>query len=322
MLVAFLLLTGCTSAPDMSSGSAEPLTQICDGPQGLEDLSDCVAEHATPADAGFQAPTTSERKAWEDMVADIVDHGCDIELPSALAGRFHLSNLADGAGDTVCAVYEAAESNGDGKLDLGWGMFLVRPGADWNLDIQVPHPFDDLRTLEQGMDLFSALPFRTLLVAASRRDADADASACQDDYSGSDPSHNTKNVFAATSSVIAADTDAVVQLHGMADDSCDDLDVFVTEGVNAPLGVSSIAKRIQNAIASLTDWNTAAPNESTCDLEGTTDVPGRILNGVSESAACDDEADEATGIFVHLEQKLDVRESGLWTSVMEAALES
>ncbi len=105
----------------------------------------------------------------------------------------------------------------------------------------MPHPFDDLHTLEQGMDLFSALPFRTLLVAASRRDADADASVCQDEHSGSDPSHNTKNVFAATSNVIAGDTDGVLQLHGMADDSCDDLDVFVTEGVDAPLGAASIA---------------------------------------------------------------------------------
>jgi hypothetical protein len=322
MLVAFLFLTGCTSTPDTSSDSAEPLTAICDGPQGLEDLSDCVEDHATPADAGFQAPTTTERKAWEDMVANIVENGCDIELPQALAGRFHLSDLADSVGNAVCAVYEAAESNGDGKLDLGWGMFLVRPGADWNVDLQIPHPFDDLHTLQQGMELFSALPFRTLLVSASRRDADADPSVCQDDYSGSDPSHNTKNVFASTSAVIAGDTDAVLQLHGMADDSCDDLDVFVTEGVNAPLGVSSIAKRIQNAIASLTNWNAAAPDESTCDLEGATDVPGRILNGVSESEACDDEADEATGLFVHIEQKLDVRESGLWTSVMEAALGS
>ncbi len=49
-------------------------------------------------------------------------------------------------------------------------------------------------------------------------------------------------------------------------------------------------------------------------------MPGRILNGVSDADACDDGAEEATGLFVHLEQKLDIRESELWTTVMEAAL--
>jgi hypothetical protein len=320
MLVASLLFA-CSGPVDADSGAIEELEEVCGEIASVDDLASCVSERGAESAEGYAPPTPRQWKDWRSMVDDIMSRGCDPERPPIeLDGRYRVAALESAVGETVCAVYEALEANADGRLDLGWGFFVVRSDAEWNVDLQVPHPFDDLRTLDQGLELFSKLPLRTLLVAATHRDAGTTDSTCQSDYPASDPSHNVDNVFAAASEALALDTEGVVQLHGMADDSCPDTDVFVTEGVNAPLGAGSLAARIQTAIQRLTPWRAHSPEDSTCDLRGTTDVPGRILNGVRSDDACDDGADAASGLFVHLEQTLEVRDSTAWPAVLGDAL--
>jgi hypothetical protein len=71
--------------------------------------------------------------------------------------------------------------------------------------------------------------------------------------------------------------------------------------------IDSPAKRIREELrAQFPTWTVSIPSDtsSTCQLTGTQNVVGRLLNGVSESRVCTKRANAciATGQFVHIEQ--------------------
>lgn len=53
-------------------------------------------------------------------------------------------------------------------------------------------------------------------------------------------------------------------------------------------------------------WTSGMPGASTCTLTGTTNVEGRLLNGVSPASVCTTSAKTATQKFIHIEQTTSI----------------
>ncbi|MBC8449580.1 MAG: hypothetical protein H8D78_17675 [Chloroflexi bacterium] len=55
------------------------------------------------------------------------------------------------------------------------------------------------------------------------------------------------------------------------------------------------------------------PGESPeCNLNGTTNVQGRLLNGVADDQVCGTAASGYSGHFIHIEQHFDYRDAQNW----------
>jgi hypothetical protein len=91
-------------------------------------------------------------------------------------------------------------------------------------------------------------------------------------------------------------------LHGNGQDRCET--VFLSSGVedDTPQPVRDLRQALLER-----GVRASVPGTSSCPLVGSTNVQGRYTNGSSEP--CRQAASSATGTFIHVEQKLDFRQS-------------
>jgi hypothetical protein len=80
--------------------------------------------------------------------------------------------------------------------------------------------------------------------------------------------------------------------------------VFLTSGVedDTPAPVEDLRQALVER-----GVRAGVPGTSSCPLVGSTNVQGRYTNGVG--APCTEAAGAATGTFIHVEQRLDFRQS-------------
>jgi hypothetical protein len=262
-------------------------------------------------------------------------------LPLAMAGQWEEAfSAGDALGYEVVEFLDTAtgltfhilrERFVPGEVGFtGMGTYVFHDGVDvrGTLVLQVPHPIFDSNTLEEGaLAAPQALP-RLLMIAGTHRNNHTDESDCDgtqsggDDYRISDVAHHAENLFHATHLWLHQNLPDMVaiQFHGFCCpgsgpyvDVTDDC--ILSNGFNAAPAPDDFTQvwrgRIdaQMFMADGIDLTTCAVFGDDANVLGaTTNLQGRVTNGVAIGDECNTAATGATGRFIHIEQDPDVRE--------------
>ncbi|KAF5384499.1 hypothetical protein D9757_006415 [Collybiopsis confluens] len=238
----------------------------------------------------------------------------------------------------------------------GWGVFVVpaSPGRNGSrhVHISAPHPQADIFTSQQAAAIFALARTKSLLISGRFRSAFRMKTECitttKQLYYKTDPTHDVNEPFHAANRVILewqtvnggcpSKTCAYVQMHGKGASSCPDDTIFISSGLGA--SPSSIAwytnttldipaRRLRDAARSVFLSSSSFPSpsiwrdislpsdSSTCTiLTATSNVFGRLVNGVPENTVCTTAAEplsgNVTGQFVHIEQAIVSREREMY----------
>ncbi len=234
------------------------------------------------------------------------------------------------AGDLSLALMEAGRASyslwdAGGSVALfapppgsGRPVIALRLGVALELVVEIPHPWFEARVRDQGLDLFTGLSARALIVSGAHRCAARATSPCSGTTSVCDSSrapfrvtdvaHHHETTFHDVHVELAGahPTSVGISVHGMSASG-----VSISDGTRGMAGESSLVARLfrelrrrmpDERITSCTSFVGAVVEARLC---GTTNVQGRQLNGASP--ACTTAATTATGRFIHIEQSLAVR---------------
>lgn len=324
-----LPVQGTPAAADSGRVVQPPAHLACPGAATLEALADCIQTQMPGEDfRQFVEPSPAIRAAWRAAVRDMLAGGCDAGAwPDSLTSIYALTSLADSDdGQEYCVLREVGDANRDGKVDQGWGTFIVRRQPKRQLGIQVPHPVDEENTLLQGFRIFEETGAWYLLVAGANRKAAGQASTCQAGFDQADVAHNVDNLFqvaveeaAGVAAPLAAQL-VSLQFHGMARTTCPGVDVLMSYGAGGSSAPKDLLAALQQSLqAGNPQWVVKQSEEAPdCELDGTLNVQGRLLNGVPSGAVCGVTAVRATGRFIHIEQKSAARNAERWIEAVRA----
>jgi hypothetical protein len=307
--------------------SARAATIDCGTDTTLEILVVCIRSHMPLSGSnGFAVPGAAEQADFRAVVRQMLNGACDtIALPAALAGAYVVRTFTDvDTAKSYCLLIEVGAVDPTAKVDRGWGTFIVDGAPLREIDIAIAHPIADLTTEDQGIAVFKGTESRTFLLAGTHRRANDAASACQPALSESDAAHNVETMFFAATEEIAAWYGATsfvqLQFHGFAASTCPDVDVHLSYGLSSPPPPGSLLVRLQaNIQAEHLTWSVTVPGDPiSCDLNATTNVEGRLLNGVPRTACCSTPATDFTERFIHVEQAPGFRDPIDWIPVVVA----
>ncbi|WP_437292233.1 hypothetical protein [Sorangium sp. So ce406] len=280
---SILLLVGASvlTAP-RATGAAE-LT--CSSSATLEALVACIRDQMPGRSSGvFLPPSPTEMEAWRSVVSAMMYGGCDFVLPPSLWSFARVRSFRDADnGRPYCLLLETADWNGDGVVDRGFGAFIVDPFAERELSHQVSHPIADAGTEIQAITVFKKTRSRTFLLAGAHRHAIAGGRWFHGHSMSSDVAHNTATMFhsahAAITSFYGWKPWWAVQWHGMAENTCESVDVYLSHGVDAaPVAGDKILELRNNLLAHQPTWRIGVPGSRGCALNATSNVQGRLLN--------------------------------------------
>ncbi|KAJ8518754.1 hypothetical protein ONZ45_g4208 [Pleurotus djamor] len=295
-------------------------------------------------------PTPNQLTAWLEVIYALlhVDGNCtSIILPAILDDHYSVTLFTELNADvpprSFCVLSEAQFEVETGFYVKGWGLVVVPANRhERMLHFSAPHPIFDTNTAQQSAALFSRTNAKSLLVTGRIRNAFQVNSACTHPGPGdglffkTDPAHDDNEPFFAAAKVIRrwqneqggcpSQSCAFIQMHGKAASSCPSDTVFMSSGLgSSPSSVAWYTDMITSPIRRLQAqlrqtipiWTFSLPSESPCNLVATTNIFGRLLNGIEEDKVCLEEADATTvsGEFIHLEQSIAARGAGnydLW----------
>lgn len=211
-----------------------------------------------------------------------------------------------------CIIYEYQDENNDGIFDHGYGLYIISmEEISVPLAIEIPHPKYDTKSSELGIAAFVQLRARYFCITGAHRHAILEESPCQDQYYAADAAHSNSTIFYSFSKTIYDIHKLNVthlQFHVMGTSTCPDVNVFVSNGFSLPPAPYSEATRIveEMRIANPT-WNISLPQDPVdCKLLATSNVMGRVVNGVPEQESCYTKSDSSalnTSAFIHIEQE-------------------
>jgi hypothetical protein len=259
---------------------------------------------------------------WRSVVGAMMRGQCEFALPFSLRQSMRLRRVRDAdSGRRYCVLMEVLDGNNDGIVDRGFGTFIVDPVARRELSHHAAHPIADISTEMQAVTIFKETRSRTLLVAGSHRDASLVDSTCQRSFKASDVAHDVTNMFHATYFALSIHYGArpwwAIQWHGMAADTCEAVDVHLSHGVDVvPVEGDKIVALRDNLLDREPDWRIGVPGSGVCSLNATTNVQGRLLNGVPANRVCGTPAATYTGRFMSIEQDPGFRDPDLWISAV------
>jgi hypothetical protein len=252
----------------------------------------------------FIVPTPNEMDAWRTLTTAMVQGDLTAACGVIAVSNFPYSviQFSDAAtGRTYNILQE------DIPVTKGWGTYIFNPTASTLLTIEIPHPLFDTLTPEEGIDAFRQLDARTLLMAGTHRFANVAPSTCEPGATSSnaDVAHNIENMFEPAHEVI--DTlilgTTFVQLHGNQNQTCTNVDVFVSNGTTTP---GPLVNGIVTCLPQDSGFSAeGATPTSMCILRGTTNVQGRFSNRPPRPNMpdlCNEDAAAASEKFIHIEQ--------------------
>jgi hypothetical protein len=273
-----------------------------------------------------------------------------IDLRS-LTGMYRIGTFVDrDNGRSYCILATTS-------IEYPWGNVVV--DLDWitskKLSFDCPHPMYDAETGEQGIRMLKGATARSWIVSGSHRMANnRTVGTCQPQYShyASDVAHSVNNCFHSAVAAIKFYYESVVhedytsiQLHGMGKTACGSIGTFLSHGSCSVLPSSSsssssssnrssssssstnkieiLQKIAQTYDTSDTGRHVVATNGSgDCELCGSTNTQGRLINGIALEDICDTFASTYNGRFIQIEQKRDYRREGyaqFWNNVFNEA---
>ena len=335
ILLAFFVASSFCGISDAETVST------CPGETTLEDLVECLEDSENMPGSGsnaFVVPTSDERNDWALVVKDLLDGSkvgsCPSNpLPDTLADFYELVEFVDSENSQNYCIL--AEQPSDSFTKKAWGTFIVAMESIRELAIQIPHPLFDSGTPEQGIAVFKESGARSFLMAGSHRHANSIGSMCQSNFEQADVAHNTENMFHPTHQKIhewyqshqMEEELRVLQFHGMGESSCGDVDVYLTYGLAPAAGNPEVDEDLVALKTELSqrhpEWKIVVPGDSTtCSLHGTTNVQGRLSNGVSSDDVCNLASPSYSGAFIHVEQKIGMRDAADWVEAIKATWHS
>jgi hypothetical protein len=321
---AIVLTVALIAVPTRSARAA---TIDCGSEATLEFLVVCIRSHMPLSGSnGFAVPGAAEQADFRAVVRQMLNGACDtIALPATLAGAYSVRTFSDAdSAKPYCLLMEVGAVDPTAKVGLGWGTFIVDGAPLREVDVAIAHPIADATTEDQGIGVFKGTESRTFLLAGTHRRANDAASPCQPALSESDAAHNVETMFFAATEEIAAwygmATFVQLQFHGFAASSCSGVDAHLSYGLSTPPPQGSLLLRLQaNVQAAHPTWSVTVPGDPvSCDLNATTNVEGRRLNGVPRAACCSTQATDFTERFIHIEQAPGFRDPVDWIPVVIA----
>jgi hypothetical protein len=302
-------------APD--DGEVQAASLSCSSSTTLESLIDCISGQMPGHDSdGFVTPTNTQKADFQTVVRRMLETECDFTLPTSLRTNMAIRTFTDSSnGRSYCLLMEVTSTVIPGVVDKGWGTFITYPNATREMSHHAPHPkldtdepgsAGDAYTEREAIRIFKLSDSRSYLMAGARRSANLDASSCQSEYYKSDCAHNTNNMLFPANQALNAFYGAsdwiAIQWHAKAEATCNN-DAFMSIGFDAgpPAGSKVLALKSRIQMERPT-WVVQTPHTSSCDLNATTNVQGRFLNGVSAKHVCGTSASTPSHKFMHIEQ--------------------
>lgn len=302
-----------------SSGTASAANLTCSSATTLDALATCLRNQIPASGSnGFAAPTVSEQNDWRGVVNQMLNGSCSITLPPSIASIAQVRTFTDsGSGTSYCLLMEVLDANANGKVDRGWGAFMVNPNAVREISHQAPHPISDSTTENQAIGIFGGSDSRSYLMAGAHRLANSGSSSCQSSYAPADAAHNVNNMFHATNLELMAfygsnDWQAI-QWHGMAADTCDAAEVYLSHGRTVSPAAGDKNLELKNTMLGYhPTWDLETPGTGACTLNATDNTQGRLINGVPAASVCGTAASSYNGRFLHIEQDPGFRTPSDW----------
>lgn len=286
----------CHTLEDLYSGHIKPL--ICLGGSNL-----------------FTPPMQEHMDDMESVVTDMLGSSACAAIPlHSLFGMYKIGPFTDLESSlTYCVLATTSASS-------PWGNVIVNQGANTkNLSIESPHPLADLYTAEQALAVFKGTNARSFLVSGAHRKSSDVPSPCDGTgYRVSDAAHSIAGGFNSAAKAVMDHYEAVggadytaIQFHGMGASHCPGVDAFFSHGVSFPPKPNDKIVFLRDELRTLLGSGTfLVPGElPPCNLVGSRNVQGRMINGVGAADACTVPATSYTGRFIHLEQKLWLRQN-------------
>lgn len=109
-----------------------------------------------------------------------------------------------------------------------------------------------------------------------------------------------------------------IQWHGMAADTCDAAEVYLSHGRNVlPVSGDTILELKNNMRLYHPSWDLETTGSGACTLNATDNTQGRLLNGVPAANVCGTAASSYSGRFLHIEQDPGFRTPSDWVQAVE-----
>ena len=311
VLGAGVLLNGCN---DVGSESPEPGPAPTVDRRVAADLETRIesiqSDMPREGSNGFVQPSTGDLEHWRTLIESLIDDDTT-EVRSLIDDHFPSYALIHFTDTTTGHTYRLVQEAP--SVEVGWGTVVVNAAPERNVAVEVPHPSFDLETHREGANLFRKTGARVLIVAGTHRCANRAASSCSGTtgvcgadgpYRQSDMAHVIDAPFQVTHEAFVDRYPRITafSLHGNGQDRCET--VFLSSGVedDTPQPVRDLRQALLER-----GVRASVPGTSSCPLVGSTNVQGRYTNGSPEP--CRQAASSATGTFIHVEQKLDFRQS-------------
>jgi hypothetical protein len=299
------------------------LELTCSGSTTLDSLVGCIAAQMPEKDSnGYVAPTAAQRADWRAVVNQMMQGSCDFTVPSSLNGIVRPRTFTDTSnGRNYCLLMEVRDRNRNGRVDFGFGTFIVNNAATRQLSHQAVHPVADSNTETQAVIAFRDTDSRSFLMAGAHRDANTAAGMCLLDARESDASHNSNTMVQATNEQLLAHYGAtpffVIQWHGMAASTCPNTDVYPSHGRKADPAPGERILLLRDNLTTINEgWDVDLPGSNSCGLNATENMQGRLLNGVAAQNVCSVAASAVSQKFIHIEQDPNFRNPADWTAAI------
>jgi len=231
-------------------------------------------------DAAYRPPSDDERRIFIDAITTL-SAGRPGDVPGMVGALNELGmSLEQGTDSQTGRAYVVVAS--EPNADRGWGLYVVDLTRQARLAVQVPHPANDLRTDEIGLELFRRVPGTVLAVSGTNR-AVANGAG--------DVAHRTDSMFHALAVEHSKRALPQVQLHGFGDNSLSSADVVISPGTGeASAAHRRVADGLDRVLRVCRAWS-----RDCGELEGR-----RNKQGVT--------AAEHRAMFLHLEASRTVRD--------------
>ncbi len=276
----------------------------------------------------FRPATQVQQQIWKAAIRAILNGQWDDanRLLATLPYPYELLLFTDASNEREYLLLQEKT-----PIQAGWGTYVFDLNSVSPLVVEVPHPRADLRTENEGIDIFLATRGLAFLMAGTHRRANDVESPCdtkglcgeelQGDtrYKESDAGHSLVTMFQPTHEVLAVERPRSIaaSIHGMAESTaCPD--AFLSSGAG---NVTEITRQL---LRCLIERGVNAELYSGvcrgCSLAGTTNLQGRFSNNPGLNP-CITSAPfvREPGRFLHLEQEPALRrDAASWRPVVEA----
>uniref|UniRef100_A0A914UW75 Uncharacterized protein n=1 Tax=Plectus sambesii TaxID=2011161 RepID=A0A914UW75_9BILA len=337
-VVFFLLAIFVESEREISANSC---FSVADTIQGLN----ACFEKGFPGDNTLSdaqwermLPDEEEMKNYQALIKTVLRGGrgrfCNNKVLALYPSISNYIDLQHFQGH-FCVIYERNVDPETGYFLRSWGYVVVADDVWSRRDLHhsAPHFQSDGNVLNESAAIFERTQSRTLVMAgASRYAVKGSKSTCQSEYSATDCAHNNNTMFHAVNAAIFEyqancnhKSCAFIQWHGMAETTCPICSAFVSAGVSNHTAIYEDSRIPAVKLAAAFDGiegvgRACTPLESACKLVASTNVFGRLVNGVAREDVCTRRSVGASGAFVHVEQRRAARDQwDRWARAIKSA---